>query len=504
MLKNNILANLVGNTFTAIVFLVCIPIYVRYLGVEAYGLIGFFASLQVVFSVLDAGLSATLSREFARLSVSATGGSEQKNLLKTFETIYFAIATCIGLIILSLAPVISKHWLSTVHLSPATVRLVLIQMGVLLALRWPYALYAGGLTGLQKQVLYNAVNTSGELVKAVGAIAVLMFVNNSIVAFFYWQIIITAITMVTMHFILWRQLPVTGGKPIFSKAVLKKNKSFAAGMGGTTLAVIILTQSDKIILSKILNLQSFGYYTLAYAIASSLNKITIPVSQAIYPRLVQLVHSDQYKKLAKLYHTGCQLIACFIVPAALTVIFFAKEIVLLWTRNQTLTEAVYPLVRVFIVGTACNALVTIPYMTQLAHGWAKFGLYQNIIAIMFLIPSIIYLTNTYGVSGAVWAWAILNTFYILVSMPIMFTKILKTEKWIWYWNDFLLILIPALTSAVLLRIIFNFCSSQSILFTIAYCGLVAVVLLGISIFSAKYVRENVSTLYRKFIPLKNI
>ena len=299
-IKNNILANLIGNSLTAIVFLICIPVYIRYLGVESYGLIGFFASLQVVFSVLDAGLSATLNREFARLSVSADGKIEQKNLLKTFEIIYFSIAVFIGLVIFSLAPFISRHWLTTVFLSPDTVRLVLIQMGILLALRWPVALYAGGFTGLQKQVLYNAFNTAGELIKAIGAIVILAFVNNSIVAFFYWQIIITAMIMFTLRVILWKQLPSTEHRPKFSKALLKKSKSFAAGMGATTVAVIILTQSDKIILSKILNLQTFGYYTLAYTVASSLNKITVPVSQAIYPRFVQLVYSNQYKDLVKL------------------------------------------------------------------------------------------------------------------------------------------------------------------------------------------------------------
>jgi O-antigen/teichoic acid export membrane protein len=377
-------------------------------------------------------------------------------------------------------------------------------MGVLLALRWPTALYAGGLTGLQKQVLYNSINTGGELVKAIGAIAVLLFVNNSIVTFFYWQIIITSIVVFTLHVILWKQLRFTISTPKFSKALLKKNRSFAAGMGATTLAVIILTQCDKIILSKILNLQTFGYYTLAYAIASSLNKITIPVSQAIYPRLVQLVHSDHYKDLVKLYHTACQLLACFILPVALTILFFSKEIVMIWTRNEVLTEAVYPLVRVFIVGTACNALVTIPYMAQLAHGWAKFGLYQNIIAILFLIPSIIYLTNKYGVSGAVWSWAILNIFYILLSVPVMYTKILKTEKWKWYWNDLFMILFPTLITMVLLRVIFNYINLQNTWFVICYCALVLSILLALATFSAKYVRENISTLYRKFVTLKII
>ncbi len=205
---------------------------------------------------------------------------------------------------------------------------------------------------------------------------------------------------------------------------------------------------------------------------------------------MQLVHSDEYEEMAKLYHTACQLMACFVLPFALTIIFFSKEIIMVWTRNEALTEAVYPLVRVFIIGTACNALVTIPYITQLAHGWTKLGLYQNIIAILFLIPSIIYLTNKYGVYGAVWVWTILNISYILFSMPIMYTKILKNEKWKWYWNDVFMILFKTLITIVLLRLIFNYLNLQNTWFIIIYCALVLSILLALAIFSAKYIRKK--------------
>jgi len=456
MLKKNILANLFGNAFSAIVSIVCIPIYVYYLGVEAFGLIGIFASLQVIFSVLDLGLSATLNREFARLSVLEDGVTEQRNLLRTFEYIYFAIAIVIGIVISLSAPLISRHWLSANSISPQTVQFALIQMGILLALRWPTALYAGGLTGLQKQVLYNVINTGGEFIKAIGAIAVLTFVNNSINAFFYWQIIITGVIVIILHIILWKKLPANDAKPFFSKALLLKNRAFAAGMGGTSLVVIILTQTDKVVLSKILDLKTFGYFTLASAIASSLYRVIVPVSQAVYPRLVQLVHSHQKAELIKLFHTACQFIASIVLPFALCMAFFSKEIILLWTHNEVITEAVYPLLRILIIGTACNALVTIPYMLQLAYGWTKLGFYQNLIAIIILIPSIIYFTNLYGAYGAVWCWTALNACYVLFSMPVMFRRYLRTEQWKWYWNDIIKPLIYTMLILITGRLLLNY------------------------------------------------
>jgi O-antigen/teichoic acid export membrane protein len=498
MLKNNIVANLLGNALTAIVSIICIPVYVHYLGVEAYGLIGIYASLQVIFSVLDMGLSATLNREFARLSVQDGGHIEQKNLLRTFEYIYAVIAVAIGLIILLFSSLISKHWLTGNSIPPSTVQFVLVQIGILIALRWPTALYAGGLTGLQKQVLYNIINTAGEFVKSVGAVIVLAFINSSVTTFFYWQIIISGLIVLLLRSNLWKKIPASIGEPIFTKALIKKNRNFAAGMGATSLVVIILTQTDKIILSKILTLETFGYFTLASAIASSLYRVIVPVSQAVYPRLVQLVHSKQEADLIKLFHNSCQLIAIIVLPLTFTIVFFSDEIVMLWTRNVTITAAVSPLLKILIIGTACNALVTIPYMTQLAYGWTKLGLYQNVIAIIILIPSVIYLSNKYGAYGAVWVWAVLNASYLAFSMPIMFSKILKDQMWYWYKYDLLKLIFISFFTAILCRWIFRAIDSNNLWFIITYCAITFTLVLTCSVLSVTYIRNIIIMQYKLF------
>ena len=45
-LKANLLSNFLGQSWRAIMSLALVPIYVKYLGIEAYGLIGIFAILM--------------------------------------------------------------------------------------------------------------------------------------------------------------------------------------------------------------------------------------------------------------------------------------------------------------------------------------------------------------------------------------------------------------------------------------------------------------------------
>ena len=63
------------------------PLYVRYLGIEAYGVVGLLGLLQGLASVLDLGLTTTVGREVARMSVV---GAEAGRIRSTVRTLEFA------------------------------------------------------------------------------------------------------------------------------------------------------------------------------------------------------------------------------------------------------------------------------------------------------------------------------------------------------------------------------------------------------------------------------
>lgn len=89
---------------------------------------------------------------------------------------------------------------------------------------------------------------------------------------------------------------------------------FAAGAGGITLFGVILTQMDKVVLSKVLPLDAFGYYVLAATVAGGLQLFIRPVYTAVFPRLSALVASEGEVAIAHAYHWGSQLMATLVAP----------------------------------------------------------------------------------------------------------------------------------------------------------------------------------------------
>ncbi|MGD0340085.1 MAG: oligosaccharide flippase family protein [Bacteroidales bacterium] len=463
-LKGNIVANYAGSIWQALMGLIFIPLYIKFLGIEAWGLIGFFATIQIIFGLLDMGLSGTLNREMARLSVLPNKEQEMRDLVRTLELIYWSIAVFVVVCVITLSPFIAHHWFKVGKLPVETVEQALLIMGFVIGFQMPIGFYSGGLLGLQKQVLLSVINICISSLRGAGAVIILWLVSSTIQAYFFWQIIISLVNVILLAYFLKRILPVSENKAVFQKQLLKGIWRFAAGMSGITILSVVLTQLDKIILSRLLSLEMFGYYMLASTVAMSLGRLVSPVFVSIYPRFTQLVSLDNQKELKELYHKTCQLIAVLVLPAAIVIALFSYEIILLWTQNPATAEKTFLILSIMICGTALNGIMNPPYALQLAFAWTKLPFYNNLIAVFLFVPLIIYLTSHYGAVGAAIAWLVLNMGMFFFYIPIMHSRLLCKEKWNWYWQDVILPIVAALSMAGLGRIFFIRTSSQVMMF----------------------------------------
>lgn len=455
VIKQNIIANFGGRAWTALMSIAFVPLYIKFMGIESFALVGIFASLFALFGLLDMGLSTTLNREIARFSAFPDKAQDMRNLVRTLELPYWGIAVLIGVAVVGLSGPIANYWVNAKNLAPATVKHAIMIMGGVVAFRLPVTLYSGGIMGLQKQVLLNGINAGVATLRGIGAVAVLWLISPTIQAFFAWQIFASIFHVSLLAFFLWSSLPVSSHRPHFKKESLLRIWRFAAGMTGISITAIILTQTDKIVLSKILSLEMFGYYTLATVVAQALYNFIGPVFSAVFPRFSQLVSSNDQHGLKELYHKGCQFMSVMILPTAIVVSFFSSEILLLWTGDPVTVANTHIIVSILIIGTALNGLMNIPYALQLSYGWTELAFYTNIVAIFILVPLICFLANGYGPVGAAFAWLILNSGYVLISIQIMHRRLLPDEKWKWYLHDVAVPMLTALTIAAIWRLLFQ-------------------------------------------------
>jgi len=405
------------------------------MGLESYGLVGFYLTLQAVFAVLDMGLTATVSRELARLSVTDNNTQAMRNLVRTLESVYWIIALAIMLAVYLLAPWIAGYWLNAQDMSEETIHSSIILMGLMIALRLPYGFYGGGLLGLQSHVLLNIIKIIVETLRSGGAVFMLWLVSPTIGVFFQWQLAISVLGTVWMAVALWRCLP-GHAKAGFQVDAIRNIWRFAAGMGIVSALAAVLVQMDKLVLSKMLSLEQFAYYSLASIVSLALYVIIGSVYSAAFPRLTQMVELGNEAVVKSFYHKCCQLMTVLVMPLALVLSLFALPILQLWIQDDDIAAQVAPILSLLTIGTALNGMMSLPLAMQLAHGWTRLVVYMNLAAILVLLPALIPAVNYYGVLGAASIWVILNAGYIIAGLTLMHRRLLKGEMLTWVVRDF--------------------------------------------------------------------
>ncbi len=437
MLKRNLIANYLGQGWTALMGLAFIPLYIKYLGIEAYGLIGLFALLQAWLSLLDMGMTPTLGREMARFTGGTHSAQSIRDLLRSIELITLGIAALIAGGVVLGSNWIATHWLTAETLPVEVVAQAFAIMGLVTALRFAETIYRSSIAGLQRQVLLNIVSSSMATLRGLGAVAILVWVSPTIKAFFLWQGLISVLTLGILAAATYASLPRAERMARFSMTALRSVWRFAGGMIGITFLALLLTQVDKILLSKLLSLSEYGYYTLAAVVAGALYMLIGPITQAVYPRLCELYARDDTAALAETYHKGAQLVSVVAGSAAIVMIVFSETFLRLWTQDHALAARSAPLLSLLMLGNLLNGLMWVPYQTQLAHGWTSLAIRINIVAVAIIVPAILWATPRYGAEGAAWVWVSLNAGYLVIGVQFMYRRIMTGEKGRWYSRDLL-------------------------------------------------------------------
>ncbi|MGZ5154112.1 MAG: lipopolysaccharide biosynthesis protein, partial [Burkholderiales bacterium] len=307
-LRHNVLASVLGKMWNVLLSLAVVPVYLRVLGVEAYGLIGIFVTLTGIVVLFDLGLGTALSRELARYSARDDSAREMRNLLRSVETIYWLMGFLIGVVLVATAPFLAEHWIKPQALPRETVERTLVLIGIAVACMWPRALYANGLTGLQRQVALNVLSSAMGTLQNVGGVIV-VWQAQTIEALIAWYACVGLLDSVMTGILLWRTIPASGARAVFDAGLLAQIGRFATGMATISVLSVLLTQLDKIILSNVLTLEAFAYYTLAWRVAGGLYYLTTPITSTFFPRFSQLAVQRDQVELTRLYHRSCQLLS---------------------------------------------------------------------------------------------------------------------------------------------------------------------------------------------------
>lgn len=441
----NMAAGMANSVVLVLVNLIALPFYLRFLGMEAYGLIGFYATLQAVLQVLDLGLAPTVSREIAH---GAETGQQRRSasLIRTLGVVYAGIALIIAALVALAAPWIGSHWLQAKSLPDLTVAQAVALMGVNLACRWPTSLYHSVLVGAHRLARSATTSMTINILAAIATIAVLAWGVRTIQALFLVQagfglLQVIVLRLLAQHALGERDAPYDFGD-------LRRVLRFSVWMSGIAITSLVFTQLDKALLSRLIDLESFGHYMLAALLVSGLSVLTVPAFNVIYPKFTTLHARGDNATLAKFYSDTSRMFAAAVFSLALALALHVEAIVGLWTGRADVALRVAPLVTLLTVGSTLNGLMYFPYALQIATGKPRIPFGINVALLGLALPTIVWLARHQGAIGGALSWAMLGVVYVFVGTIVTGRRVAAFAGPGWLARDIAIPFLFALLSAL--------------------------------------------------------
>lgn len=443
----NLLYYLLSGTGGRIAALIAVPVYIKVLGIESYGLIGFYLLLISSAQLVELGLGTSVARRLAELR-------EKRAHRNTLRRIAVHVGARYGLVVASLATVllfvarpfmvryVGNDSLNHDLLSQA-IGLMIPAVVAHLAINYLTSL----LVGLERHFLVSAVRFAQiGLLQLIGAVAV--FLDPRVATYFVTQLIgmaSLAVIALWLCILCFRQLP-EGNAEVTESATI--GRGITAGIALTSFLGFTFSQIDRIILSGAISLREFGYYSLAYSVVNTVSVLVIPTFNVLLPAFSR-INGDDRAALHNLYRQAYWITQAMLLPAIAILVFLPVPALWAWTGDSQVSAACAPLVQLLAIGALAQGLTNPAWMMLLGIGQIRAEIVFHIALVALTPPALLYALRIWGPAGAALVIASAHLFHLIAQTlyinPVFFkSQAVLSRRSLACW----LLVIPAAAAAL--------------------------------------------------------
>lgn len=411
-----------------------------------------------------------------------------RQLFRALSLIFASVALVGGCGLWLLAEGIATRWLKVSELPMSEVILAVKIMAISVALRWMGGLYRGVISGSERLVWLSAFNVIIASLRFIAVFASMWLYGFTPYVFFMHQLAIALLEVSGLFMMSRFLLPICSSleQPIgWSIRPVKSILKFALTIAFTSSAWILVTQLDKLILSGILPLAEYGYFTLAVLVAGGIIVISGPISGALMPRMALLHAEGKHLELLALYHHATQWVTIIASSAAITLTVAAYPLLYAWTGDANLAKEAAPILQLYAIGNGLLAVGAFPYYLQYAQGDLRYHLIGNAVYIIVLLPSIVIAASNFGGLGAGYVWLGGNLMYLITWVAYVHGKLVPNLHVLWF-LEILNIVVLAIAIVVLLWL---WLPSGFMSLSLSYIFLVGVLCVAVSSLGSSEVRR---------------
>ncbi|MFM5366351.1 oligosaccharide flippase family protein [Aeromonas veronii] len=403
----NVISNYICTAFLGGGVLVLYPIYINILGAKSWGIVSACLLIQSFMFFLDSGMAQIMPRDISR-----TGNHAKVYCGYLFY--YVMIAFLGSALIFFCSKLLSLHWfngVNDIYQLECSLKILSIQF----FFQFLNNVNLGFWNGIQKQTIANKrlctffslkhglafllicfYKTPVSYVLAFAAVSVIEFIYNyiEIKRLYIKQDIIfdfnESVNIVTTN---WH----------FSLSVI---------------VGVVASQLDRVLLSKYVSVEMFGYYSLAVQYGLAFLQFQYPIIRALIPAIS---NNDDAGGQYRVLKTSVKFFACLTVPIFF-VLSYPYEILLFITRNEAFVSSTVNVFRLVLISVLMNYIYGFIYSLMIKENAGKFIFISNFTAILVMLTYFFSFSDKSDIITGGWLWVINVSVCLFISSIFWFRR----------------------------------------------------------------------------------
>lgn len=392
--------NLLGQGIPFLAALVAIPLLIRGLGTERFGVLTIAWMVIGYFSLFDFGLSRALTQVVSE-RISAGRDTVAPPLVWAALALMFVLGLVGTVVVALIAP-----WLvHSVLKIPGPLQIETLRAFYLLAVGIPMVVVTAGLVGILSAFhrfgILNIIRMPMGIYTFVAPLAVLPFSQS--LEWVTAALVLGRLLAGGAYYWACRPLmpPVRRGV-VAQFAEIRPLFRFGAWMTVTNVIGPLMVYLDRFVIGATLSMAAVAYYATPYEMVTKILIVPGAILGVLFPAFAAS-HRHDREQLVHLFIRGTKYIALLLFPVCLVIIGFAHEGLQWWLGDEFAGHST-PVLQVLAIGVFVNAVAQVAATLVQGVGRPDLSAKLHLLELPVYLPVLWWAIQHHGILGAAIVW----------------------------------------------------------------------------------------------------
>jgi O-antigen/teichoic acid export membrane protein len=399
-IARNTLWNFFGMAAPVLVALFTIPLIIKGLGTDRFGLLALAWVVMGYFGLFDFGLGLATTRFVAEYVETKKIGA-LPGLIWTSATFHAGLGLLGGFALWLLTPWLTADVLKIPAQLVAEAEISFYLLAASVPLIVLTAAFRGVLEALHRFDLVNQVKIPASTVNYLAPLLVLLFTKN-LAAVVAVIIISRGVVFLVYFFLCLRQLPDLKSRYTFQTEFLKPLVKFGGWLTITNMLNPVIVSLDRFLIGALVSVSAVSYYATPYEVVTKLWIFSASLLAALFP-VFSAMSANRRSEIRGLSRRAVYYLLAAVVPIVGVLLATADELLFLWVGPDFAAHSAQ-VARWLAIGTLINVLAQVPFAVLLGLGRADVTAKLLAVQMPLYAAAVWFFATRFGIAGVAFAW----------------------------------------------------------------------------------------------------